>query len=233
MEKYDKPQLTDNEIEQIVEFLRKNPTSSYREIESIFPNAAKWRVMKIKNRFNLQKRSAKPPHNQKEYEKQGMRRCPQCESVKMLSDYYPNNISRCISCEHKRSHPKFKKKQEKDHSCIENLLLLRLREINNSVNYRKCKEKPTVTHNDLLDIFHKQKGLCFYTNRALKLSPNDEDVVSVDRINSDVGYHKDNIVLCTATINMMKRDCSLEKFLLLCHQVSINFDHTVETNSDT
>jgi hypothetical protein len=233
MEKYNKPQLTNEEINNIADFIKAHPFCSQREIEDNFPNAAKWRVLKIKTKFNLPKRYSKPAFSQKEFAKLGMRRCPQCETVKPLSEYYSNNISRCIPCERLRCIPKFKRQQIKDYSCVENLLKVRIKEIYNSGKYRKCKEIPTVTHAELLEIFHKQQGLCFYTKRPLGFIPNDIHTLSVDRKDSSSGYHAGNIVLCIFGINKMKNDLPLNVFHQLCKEASINLDDVIERDGDT
>lgn len=71
----------------------------------------------------------------------------------------------------------------------------------------------TINEQDLINQFNKQQGLCHYTN--LPMSPvgsNDWSVISVDRIDSNKGYSKDNIVLCQRIINVMKNDLTLDQF---------------------
>ena len=64
----------------------------------------------------------------------------------------------------------------------------------------------------LMELFDKQDGKCYYT--GLKLSTEkgkkSHDTMSLDRIDSSIGYMKDNVVFCINAINMMKSHHSVE-----------------------
>ena len=67
----------------------------------------------------------------------------------------------------------------------------------------------------LMDLFEKQNGLCSYTNSPMKLTGSREnmhDVFSVDRIDSNRGYTRDNVTLCLNIVNRFKGDVDLEYF---------------------
>ena len=65
-------------------------------------------------------------------------------------------------------------------------------------------------------LWDKQKTLCYYTKVQMKLTARQKDPyqVSIDRINSNLGYTEENTVLCCQAINYMKNDYSLEDFNL-------------------
>lgn len=65
-------------------------------------------------------------------------------------------------------------------------------------------------------LWEKQNGRCFYSNVEMKLIAMKKDPfqVSIDRINSSLGYTHDNVVLCCQCINYMKNDYSLDSFNL-------------------
>lgn len=66
---------------------------------------------------------------------------------------------------------------------------------------------------DLIDIYNKQNGKCFYSNLNMSLKKKggiQYDTMSVDRIDSTKGYTKDNIVLCLNSINMFKAQHKLD-----------------------
>jgi hypothetical protein len=75
---------------------------------------------------------------------------------------------------------------------------------------------------DLLDVFEVQQGLCAYTKLPLLAAVNQFNTVSLDRIDSSKGYHKDNIQLVCAAINKMKQEYTEELFVYLCHLVAQN-----------
>lgn len=71
-----------------------------------------------------------------------------------------------------------------------------------------------ITIEDISSVYVVQRGLCFYTGLPLKTAGHDHDyreivkndpcALSIDRRDSNVGYTKDNIVLCCRFINYAK-----------------------------
>lgn len=85
-----------------------------------------------------------------------------------------------------------------------------------------------LTANDIKVQYLKQDGLCSYTKQKLTLPKNhlfmyEPDIVSIDRIDSDLGYTPENIQLVTKTINFMKQTLSHEEFVRMCTVVADNF----------
>lgn len=86
-----------------------------------------------------------------------------------------------------------------------------------SANAKKRGLEFSLTKDDLLNQYNLQQGLCYYTGAPMKLvstttkltNQADLDVVSVDRIDNDKGYLKDNIVLCCNGINKLKGSASV------------------------
>ena len=62
-----------------------------------------------------------------------------------------------------------------------------------------------LTYLDLQEIYEQQFGRCFYSNVILSLEgKEDPTYISVDRINPQKGYTKDNVVLCSIACNFLK-----------------------------
>lgn len=68
-----------------------------------------------------------------------------------------------------------------------------------------------ITLEYLINIFDKQKGKCYYSGVDMILKSvsytkraADHNVMSIDRIDPNRGYTKDNIVLCCNCVNMLK-----------------------------
>jgi hypothetical protein len=87
----------------------------------------------------------------------------------------------------------------------------------------------TITKDFLVDLYQKQNGKCFYSNRELRLilsernrNNNDYHSLSIDRINSEKGYTEDNAVLCCSIVNIMKNGLSEVDFLNLCSDIINN-----------
>lgn len=81
---------------------------------------------------------------------------------------------------------------------------------------------------DLDFLYEKQNGLCFYSGEKLILSDKHKgnlsstSNISLDRINSDLGYIIDNCVLCTKQIQLMKNSFSLDYMISLSNSIVKN-----------
>jgi hypothetical protein len=73
-----------------------------------------------------------------------------------------------------------------------------------------------VTEDFLKDLLAKQGGCCALTGVLF----NESYKPSVDRVNSSIGYRKDNIQLVLSEINRMKTNLPLDVFLIRCKQVA-------------
>lgn len=86
----------------------------------------------------------------------------------------------------------------------------------------------SLTHDDLDDIWEKQDGVCAYSGIELRLyQPGDRRLgkryaltVSIDRIDSSLGYFYDNVHFVHKKVNLMKMDLEETEFLELCHAVA-------------
>lgn len=82
----------------------------------------------------------------------------------------------------------------------------------------------TISRNDIIEIFDKQKGLCFYTGEGMSWQRGEglkRNSVSVDRVDSSLGYIQGNIVLCLHAVNQMKSSATeeeLERWIPQWHQ---------------
>lgn len=71
----------------------------------------------------------------------------------------------------------------------------------------------------LEELYLQQNGLCGYTGDVLNLQACSPQTVSIDRINSSIGYTKKNVCLVTWEVNNAKQSRSVEAFKLLCQKV--------------
>ena len=56
----------------------------------------------------------------------------------------------------------------------------------------------------------------------MTIQPVNNNTVSIERINSEVGYVKDNIVLVCHIVNIMKSDFDVDYFFSICEKVLIH-----------
>ena len=69
-------------------------------------------------------------------------------------------------------------------------------------------------------MWEKQQGHCAYSFIKMKLEPNTPYSVSVERINSSIGYTKENTVLVCNAVNRMKTDLNPELFFEFCSAIA-------------
>jgi hypothetical protein len=74
---------------------------------------------------------------------------------------------------------------------------------------KRRKAEHFLTEEDIKAQLEKQDYKCYYTG----LPFSDKVIPSVDRIDSNITYQKDNIVICDARANIMKQSMSVTEFL--------------------
>lgn len=76
---------------------------------------------------------------------------------------------------------------------------------------RKQFNGDVITTSELLKLHEVQAGKCHYTGLEYSLNENGPLYMSVDRVDSSVGYTKDNVVLCCWFVNCAKNEWPLEQ----------------------
>lgn len=74
----------------------------------------------------------------------------------------------------------------------------------------------------ILELFKKSDGLCFYSKVPLKLNSGHRETISLDRIDSSKGYTIDNVVFCSTLVNRMKLDMTLTEFYHVMSSILAN-----------
>jgi hypothetical protein len=77
-----------------------------------------------------------------------------------------------------------------------------------------------LTTNDILDLIEKQNNRCFFSKRELVWESKSKNMGSIDRIDCDKGYTKDNINLVCFSVNTARSDLSIEDFLNLSSEIN-------------
>lgn len=94
-----------------------------------------------------------------------------------------------------------------------------LRNISNSK--RRCKFKERDFEIDK-DFIYSLSKYCYYTGERLAFESNKNNSASIERIDNNKGYTKDNTALCCKDINLMKRNLTKEEFKNICHKIITN-----------
>ena len=73
---------------------------------------------------------------------------------------------------------------------------------------------------DVVDCWNAQENICAYSGRLMTLEAGKLNTVSIERIDSNVGYTQENTILVCQAINRMKSDFEFDDFYNLCRDVA-------------
>lgn len=147
--------------------------------------------------------------------------CSQCNQTKDASLFFKHNQTKdglhswCKDC--------FKignlKSREKVYNSIEKRAVVFLQNAKKSA--LKRNQEFNLTTQDILDCWEQQAQTCPYSGRLLTLEPNKLNTVSIERIDSSIGYVPKNTILVCQAVNRMKSNFSLSEFFNLCKDVNL------------
>jgi hypothetical protein len=102
------------------------------------------------------------------------------------------------------------------------LLFSKLKNLVTKARLRTKEFDPKVDWEYLFDLWTDQNGLCIYSGLPLSVEVNHPHTISLDRIDSKIGYVRGNLQLVSASVNRMKQEFSEEFFLDLCGKITNN-----------
>lgn len=85
---------------------------------------------------------------------------------------------------------------------------------------KRCQEF-VLSIDDIVQCWEDQNQVCAYSGREMTLEAGKLNTVSIERIDSKIGYTKDNTILVCQAINRMKSDFGFDEFYDLCRDVSV------------
>lgn len=129
--------------------------------------------------------------------------CTKCKIYKKSNEFRKNRNT-CTQCEN--NYKTEYKKTPRGHL---------LRVLNSMIINSKNRNHlpPSITFDDLVEIFKKQKGLCYYTGIPMNFGSYKETywTLSVERLNNTTGYEKKNIALVCWEFNVPHNQWSKSK----------------------
>lgn len=153
-------------------------------------------------------------------EKKGSKTCFKCKKTKETSLFFKHGQtsdgfhSWCKSCCKEGN----EKSRAKLNSTIQGRAVVFLRNAQRSA--KKRQQEFSLTVEDIVEFWNKQDGICPYTGRQMELKVGSLNTVSIERIDSKIGYTKENTILVCQAVNRMKSNFSFEDFYSLCANVS-------------
>jgi hypothetical protein len=85
----------------------------------------------------------------------------------------------------------------------------------------KRKQEFALTIQDIVNCWQEQNQICAYSGRKMTLVAGMPETVSIERIDSRIGYTPENTILVCQAINRMKSDFEFEDFFELCKDVAL------------
>jgi hypothetical protein len=124
------------------------------------------------------------------------RTCTCCKEVKSNDDFYKTKKihNTCKSCQ--------KQYNINSNNTFKGFLKKLIRAAKNNAKKRTGERKiVSITYEDLCEIWEKQNGLCYYSYIKMITNTKSDWQCSLERLNQELGYIKENIVLCTLEFN--------------------------------
>ena len=157
--------------------------------------------------------------------KNGKKECGKCKIYKSLREFPKNNQtwdklhSNCKDCERARGKEKnIRLRSESPEKWISHKMYLWKR----GARIRGRKLDFKVNKEDLIEIYHKQNGICPLSKVKMTYKAGVGGLptnLSIDRITSKLGYTKKNTRFVCHVINILRHDLSDIQFLNLCKKI--------------
>ena len=160
---------------------------------------------------------------------EGIRKCACCEIEKDISEYHSDKSSPtglqtyCKDCQ--------TQKTKKCTSTLNGFIKKIYKDMYHNAERRAKELNIELTIEDIHELYNKQKGLCAIsglkmTHETYAFKDKEHIInrlnISIDRINSSLGYTKDNVQLLAAIVNRMKTDLPDSEFIKICSIITQN-----------
>ncbi len=135
-----------------------------------------------------------------------------------ISKFYISKKSRCISCYSNR----YKIMSDKDKSVY--IKKQKGWRLNNLIRYRVLSAKHRairgklpfeITDDIIREKIESQGGLCYISKQPFSYNENDWNSISLDRLDSGLGYTIENTIIVTKFVNNSKTNLSLDEYIKL------------------
>jgi len=149
-----------------------------------------------------------------------MKTCFKCKETKSTDQFFKHSATKdgfhswCKICCNAGN----TKSRDKLNSTIEGRAKVFLQNARKSAIKRK--QVFSLEIEDIVDCWNNQQQTCVYSGRAMTLKHGELNTVSIERINSSIGYTKDNTILVCNAVNRMKSNFNLSDFVGFCKDIS-------------
>lgn len=150
--------------------------------------------------------------------------CWSCKRDKFMryfpyrAQYKDNKEKRCKNCN--KLNNEHRRKNMTQEQFIKNIICTtRCTARRRYSSHREEAGKHTIDYDTIISMLEKQDGKCKLSGIPLEYKSNSLNNISIDRIDSNKGYTKDNIQLVTWAVNQSKNNLTNEQFLDLISKI--------------
>lgn len=201
---------------EVADYIKSNRDLTYDDFCEKF-SLKRHQISHIRKKYNLL--PIKRPKIVQKNVDTSKKKCVVCKEMKPIEDFnfYKSQTCYCFSCKESYGQRTKERIRNRKFGTIERMLYNRVKDTK-----QRKKWENNLTPSYLLEIYHKQKGNCFYSGIKMITDRSDLYALSIDRIDSMKGYIKGNIVLCCNIINQMKSNLSVDEFLKICGTITLH-----------
>jgi len=151
------------------------------------------------------------------------------------SKFYGVRKSTCKECLKKKSRARYHQLSEEDKQVYitnakknfnqwvkDNPIQYRFVSAKNRAKYKGLEFN--ITLEEIEKMWDAQDGKCFYTGEPMSTCGESSTTLSLDRVDSTLGYIEGNVVLCQWRVNKMKQNMSYKEFVELVHLIHDNVE---------
>lgn len=140
-------------------------------------------------------------------------------------NFYPRRKNKCKKCVSADANNRYHNLSESDKRTYKDRMAKW--QDDNIFRYRllsaQARNDCSITEDDLRVLWERQNGKCYYSGLDMMLVRDRLYSMSIERLDSNMGYHLNNVVLCCSAVNRMKRDMSADEFLTFIQATALHF----------
>lgn len=157
-----------------------------------------------------------------------LHKCSKCQILKPNSKFSPSShkkairqySSYCRTCHAEYGRTKdYSARSRNKRRDSDPIAVLFYNSKSNTRSSNKKLEGFNITREFLSDLLLRQNGKCYYTGVEMMMILGNDNSVSIDRKDPNLGYTTENVVLCTRKVNRMKSDATVEELIQFCKNI--------------
>jgi len=137
--------------------------------------------------------------------------------------FYINRKNKCKYCQSVEYHNRTDKKEyiEKQQNWVSNNLI-HFRVLSAKHRAIRNNREFELTNEIILNKLKEQNNLCYISKLPISIDTNNPYSLSLDRLDSNIGYTVKNTIIVTKFVNNCKNNLNIDDFIRLIKEVCVN-----------